>query len=108
MAGEVRLVAPRVRVIRENGTEPLEIQADNRDLLAWESTRIRHKWPKFDEAPFKWMTFISWSAARRAGEIDASLTYEAWESSVLSVTDTRADSELGESGGPTGEEPETG
>jgi hypothetical protein len=102
---EVRLVAPRVRVIRQNGDgpgEPLEIQTDNRDLLAWESTRVRHKWPKFDEAPFKWLTFVSWSAARRAGEIDNSLTYEAWEGSVLSVSDMRAVDDLGR---PTHEEP---
>jgi hypothetical protein len=93
----VRLVAPRVRVIRasENGSEPLEIQTDNRDLLAWESTSRRHKWGSFSDFPFKWLTFLSWSAARRAGEIDASLTYEAWEADVLSVMDTRADDELG-------------
>jgi hypothetical protein len=106
MATEVRLVAPHVRVVRD-GTEPLEIQTDNRDLVAWESTRIRHKWPKFDEAPFKWLTFISWSAARRQGMVNG-VTYEAWESSVLSVTDTRADDMAeDELGRPTQEVPET-
>ena len=100
--GDVRLVAPRVRVIRasENGSEPMEIQTDNRDLVGWEQTRLRHKWPKFDEAPFKWLTFLSWSAARRAGLIDNAVTYEAWERDVLSVADTRAD-ENDEIGSPT-------
>jgi len=105
--GEVRLVAPHVRVIRDNGTEPLEIQTDNRDLLAWESTRIRHKWPKFEEAPFKWLTFISWSASRRAGVVDNTVTYEQWEASVLSVTDTRAD-ENEETGRPIDPGPDPG
>ena len=65
--GDVRLVAPRVRVIRD-GAEPLEIQTDNRDLVAYERTRLRRKpvWPAFNESPFQWLTFIGWSAARRA------------------------------------------
>jgi hypothetical protein len=93
--GNVRLVAPRVLVIRD-GVDPLEIQTDNRDLLAWESTRVRHKWPKFDEAPFRWMTFLAWSAARRAGELDPATTYEKWEAAVLSVRDLGSeDDELG-------------
>lgn len=94
---EMRLVAPRVRVIRAGADEPLVVQTDNRDLVAYEKTRLRHKWPKFDESPFQWMTFISWSAARRAGTLDPSVTYEKWESEVLSVGDTSAemDDELG-------------
>jgi hypothetical protein len=83
--GDVRLVAPRVRVVRD-GQDDLEVQADNRDLILWDRTRIRHKWPKFDEAPFLWLTFLSWSAARRSGAIPAELTYERWEAEVLDVT----------------------
>lgn len=85
MASDVRLVAPRVLVIRD-GEEPLEVQTDNRDLVGYEQTRIRHKWPKFDEAPFKWLTYLSWSAARRTGNMSG-VTYEQWEASVLSVRD---------------------
>lgn len=100
--GDARLVAPRVRVIRasENGSEPLEIQTDNRDLVRWEQTRIRHKWPTFQEAPFKWLTFLAWSAATRAGVV-SDLTYERWEADVLSVADTRDEDENDEIGRPT-------
>jgi hypothetical protein len=105
--GDVRLVAPRVLVVFTNGREPLEIQADNRDLVRWEKTRIRHKWPKFDEAPFQWLTFISWSAASRAGTETG--TFETWENGVLSVRDMSsmedAEDELGT---PTGPGPEPG
>jgi len=97
--GDVRLVAPRIRVIRD-GQEPLEVQSDNRDLVGWEATRLKHKWPKFDEAPFKWLTFLAWSAARRAGALESGVTYERWESEVLSVRDmsqenTTEDDEIG-------------
>lgn len=105
---DVRLVAPRVLVVFSNGREPLEVQADNRDLVGWESTRAKHKWPKFDEAPFKWLTFLGWSAARRAGQ--ESGTYEAWESSVISVRDMteQAVAEDEEMGTPTPPGPEPG
>lgn len=94
---DVRLVAPRVRVVRasENGSDPMVIQTDNRDLLAWEQTALRHKWGSFQERPFKWLTFLAWSAARRSGELETSVTYETWEADVLSVADTAADDETG-------------
>jgi len=103
---EVRLVAPRVLVIRD-GEEPLEVQTDNRDLLAWEKTRVRHKWPKFDEAPFQWLTFLAWSAARRSGQLENGLTYEKWEGSVLSVRDTASMEDNDELGTPTESAPAT-
>jgi hypothetical protein len=103
--GDVRLVAPRVQVIRE-GADPLEVQTDNRDLLAWEATRVRHKWPKFDESPFRWMTFLAWSAARRSGALENGTTYEQWEQSVLSVRDTSSDED--DLGRPTDPGPATG
>lgn len=82
--GDVQLTSPLVSVIRE-GHEPLEVQTDNRDLILWEKTRVKHRWPKFDESPIMWLTFISWAAARRTGAIPPDVRWEAWESEVLSV-----------------------
>lgn len=82
--GDIRLSSPRVTVIRE-GHDPLEVQTANPDLILWDRTRIRHKWPKLDDAPFLWLTFISWAAARRTGAIPTDLRYETWESEVLQV-----------------------
>lgn len=103
--GDVRLSSPRVRVKRD-GHEDLELQTDNRDLLAWDRTRIRHKWPKFDEAAFLWLTFLSWSAARRTGAIEPGMTFERWESEVIDVA-TVDDADDGDLGIPTppGQEP---
>jgi len=107
--GDVRLVAPRIRVIRE-GHDELVVQSDNRDILLWETTRVRHKWPPMTESPFRWMTFLSWAAARRTGAIEASVTYEAWEGSVLSVGDTSQDDSTVDdlTGAPFPEAPGTG
>ena len=83
----MRLGTPKVRVIRASTEDdkPLEIQTANPDLVMWDRTRIKHKWPKFEDAPFLWMTFISWAAARRSGLITPDISYEAWERDVLSV-----------------------
>lgn len=93
--GEVKLSSPRVLVRRE-GYDDLEIQTTNADLVLWDRTRAKHKWPKFDEAPFLWLTFLSWSGARRTGAIPSDMTYEKWEGETLDVEAlTDADDEMG-------------
>jgi hypothetical protein len=87
-------------VVRD-GHEDLEVQTDNRDLVLWDRTRIRHKWPKFDEAAFLWLTFLSWSAARRMGAIPPDLTYERWEADVIDVANIDNDADDVGLGSPT-------
>lgn len=82
--GDVRLNTPFVRVVRDD-FDPLEIQTTNADLVLWDRTRYKHKWPGVADAPFLWLTFISWAAARRQGAIPGDLAYERWETQVLEV-----------------------
>jgi hypothetical protein len=102
--GDVRLESPRVIITRE-GHEDLEVQTDNRDMIVWETTRARHKWPKFDEAPMMWLTFLAWSAARRTGAIDNGYTWERWREETLQAK-TVKDEPNSELGTPFGEEAE--
>jgi len=104
--GDVKLTSPHVRVVRE-GQDPLEIQTANPDLVLWDMTRVKHRWPKFDEAPFLWLTFVSWAAARRTGAISPDVTWERWSADVLDVGDISTD-EAGELGSPTLPGPEPG
>jgi hypothetical protein len=101
--GDIRLTSPRVIVLRD-GYDPLEIQTANPDLILWDRTRIKHRWPKFDEAPFLWLTFLAWAAARRTGAIPTDMTWDRWEAEVMEVTDANqldADAEPDELGSPT-------
>lgn len=82
--GEIKLTSPRVSVLRD-GQERTEFQTTNADLVLWDRTRAKHKWPTFQEAPFLWLTFISWAAARRTGAIEPAFTYEKWEAETLDV-----------------------
>lgn len=84
---DYRITAPRVRVLRGSidAPEVLELQTLNPDLIAWDMTRAKHRWPTIDDAPIKWATFVAWHAARREGRIPADLTYEAWEATTLDV-----------------------
>jgi hypothetical protein len=82
--GDIKLTSPRVRV-RRDGVEPVEFQTTNADLVLWDRTRAKHKWPTFQEAPFLWLTFLSWAAARRTGAIESGFTYEKWEAETLDV-----------------------
>lgn len=99
--GDVKLDTPRLHIVRE-GHDDLELQCINADLVLWDRTRFRHKWPPMTDAPFLWLTFIGWAAARRTGAIPSELTYEAWEATVLGVTPLDLPDEEGdEAGRPT-------
>jgi hypothetical protein len=82
--GDVRLHTPRLRIVRD-GQDDLEVQTTNADLVLWDRTRFRHKWPQVADAPFLWLTFIAWAAARRTGAITGEHKYESWEGEVLEV-----------------------
>jgi hypothetical protein len=104
MPAEIRLTSPRVAVQFFNGREPMEVQTANPDLVLWDMTRGRHKWPKFDEAPFLWLTFIAWAAAKRTGAVD--LTWEGWQAEVADAEALEAGT--GDAGRPTDPGPAPG
>ena len=106
--GDVRLNNPRVRVVRD-GHDPLELQTTNGDLVAWDLTRARQRpaWPSFQDAPFLWLTFIGWAAARRTGAIEMGHTFETWRDEVLEVSSVDDDEET-EMGNPFQLGPEPG
>jgi hypothetical protein len=62
---------------------------------------VKHKWPSVSDAPFLWLTFISWAAARRIGSIPWEHTYEAWEAEVLDVKALDDPDEADDLGRPT-------
>lgn len=78
-------------------SKPLEIvvNLENRDAFIvtarlvdhnmWDITRAKHKWPTAQDAPLTWMGFLAWSAARRTGAIEPTLTWELFLSECISV-----------------------
>lgn len=104
--GEMRLQTPRCLIIRD-GYDDLEVQTVNPDLVLWDRTRFKHKWPTVTDAPILWTTFITWAAARRTGAIPPDYTYEKWEAETLEVRILDMD-EDDETGSPTLPGPEPG
>lgn len=71
-------------VIVEGCEEPLVVRSTNRDLIAWEKTKARHKeWPDREAAPIFATTFIVWAAARRAQQ--TALTFDQFADAVLDL-----------------------
>lgn len=66
---------PRVHVLMMDGSE-WDAQTMNPDLLKFERTAVRHKWPKPGDSPVMWLTFIAWAAGVREGHIPSSMTWE--------------------------------
>jgi hypothetical protein len=96
---DAKLVSPAVRVMMADGST-LELQTANPDLVLWDRTSVKKRWPTFQQANFLWLTFIAWAAARRTGAIGADFTYEKWEAEALQV-EVLDDSDDGSAGGPT-------
>jgi len=82
------LTIPRLRVVPIDG-EPFTVQALNPDMINWEETAARHGWKANTPgvAPFKWLTFLAWSAGRRTGVIDQAVTWEAFAATTAQVSD---------------------
>jgi hypothetical protein len=74
---EFRLTIPRIEVTLDDGST-FVVQAMNPDLIRWDRMAVKHGWPGATSAPFLWMTFIAWSAAKRTGAIPADLTWETF------------------------------
>jgi len=86
-----KLTTPKVTVILKDPgfPEPDEgaehtVQATNADLVAFDRERARYGWPKGDDAPFLWLTYLAWKALQRAGIFPGSLA--EFEQACLSVT----------------------
>lgn len=100
---DYKITSPRLQVLRGSldAPEVIEVQTLNPDLIAFDMTRARHRWPEVKEAPFLWLTFISWHACRREGRIEPSLTYEEWAASTLNVANLDGDEDEGGPSDPT-------
>jgi hypothetical protein len=92
---DYKLNSPNLRVLRGSLDAPelIEIQTLNPDLILWDRTRMKHKWPEVKDAPMMWLTFLSWAACRREGRIPLDLTYEKWEATTLDVAPVNDDDE---------------
>lgn len=63
----------------------LDLVVRNPDMVRFDMTRAKHKWPSMDEAPMLWATFVTWRAAVREGVYGD--TWENWsDRDCLSVS----------------------
>lgn len=87
-----RQVGQLVEVFLE-GADPYTVRITNRERIAYEKAAARHReWPPMATGQNFAMTFVCWSAARRAGL--TGLTFEAFADQLDDyevVTETAAD-----------------
>lgn len=74
----------------------LHLDITNPDMVRWDITAPKHKWPTLKEAPILWATFVTWAAAKRTGAYEG--TFEAWRDTDALVVDMQR--EPGEDGEP--------
>jgi len=71
------LATPLVTVTMADETTHT-VRVLNPDYLRWDRTAAKHGWPRMDQAPHTWLTFVAWSALRREGRIGDDVTWEAF------------------------------
>lgn len=77
-------VAATPAVVHMADGKQLEVLVANPDMVRWDMTAHKHKWPSMEEAPVLWSTFVTWRAAVRAGTYAGK--WEDWsERDCLSV-----------------------
>lgn len=105
MADQPKLDNPLIRVVMDDGAVH-EVQIWNKDMLAWDRTRTRRKWPAAEDAPIIWQTFLAWTGLTREGQIP-SMTLDEFETHALQVRTLKVDDDDEESGvDPTQPDPE--
>jgi hypothetical protein len=86
---EVRLQTPHVTALMADGSV-LSVQVLNPDYLNWDRTAAKHNWASMQKIPFTWLTFVTWSALRRTGQVES--TWDQFsEVDCLQVTNTSGD-----------------
>lgn len=96
------LALPLLRVMAADGST-YQVQAYNPDLIAFEETAAKHRWKGPSEAPFRWLTFLAWSASRRTGVIDQTVSWDSFSASTLQVRNMES-----ATANPTQEAPDPG
>jgi len=86
-----KLATPLLWVWLTEDADPVEVRTLNADLVASERVARKHKWGTMAESPMTYLTFLAWSAMKRAGKIGADITYEAFEATTAGIADASED-----------------
>lgn len=101
----VKLSLPKFRV-KLPDEDAYDVEANNADLVRWDMTAAKHKWPTYKDAPFLWTTFLAWAASRRGGL--TKLTWEEFSDRVVQVESLSDDDDADGMAVPTEPEPASG
>lgn len=85
----------QIEVFLDGEDEPFTVTTTLLDHNIWDLTRAKHKWPPASEAPLTWLGFLAWSAARRTGAIEPTLTWELFLTRCLAVRQPEDEEEVG-------------
>lgn len=103
MSSTPKLTNPYVDVLMADGST-WGVQTYNPDLVRYERTASKHEWGGPGKEPVTWLTFLAWSAGRRAGHVSTDVTFEQFRDELcLQVSSPNSDTV-----GPTGPAPVAG
>lgn len=73
-----QLQTPRLSVVLVDPAHPdadegveFTVQTRNVDLCMFDRERGKYGWPKAEDGPFVWLTYLAWRALQRTAQIEA-------------------------------------
>ena len=64
------------------GKRQLTVKVPNGVQVQWELERVRKSLPVTGDAPTVWASWVCWAAAKRAGQVESDMPWEAWNDSL--------------------------
>jgi hypothetical protein len=90
--GAPRVPTPTIRVWMDDGAYH-ESQVLNADLVAWDRTRAKHRWPMPADAPMLWLTFLAWHNLTKTRHLMPAMTLAEFEEHCEAVASGDDDDE---------------
>ena len=76
--------SPRFRV-KLKGRKPYTVQVASADLIEFEFFQVKERLPEMSQISNIWSAYVTWSASKRDGKVDADMPWLVWRQEIERV-----------------------
>ena len=76
--------SPRFKV-KLKGKKAYTVQVQSADLIEWEFYQVKERLPEMSAVSNIWSAFVTWSASKRDGKVDAGMPWLAYRQDIERV-----------------------
>ena len=76
--------SPRFKV-KLKGKKAFTVQVQSADLIEWEFYQVKERLPEMSAVSNIWSAYVTWSASKRDGKVDADMPLLVWRQEIERV-----------------------